>query len=202
MVGKRLVASGYPVLAIKADLLDTDVSNEADLREHLGLSDRPSTMLTRLAAFGPVFLLIDQLDALAGYLDLRTGRLSTLLNLVRRLGGIDNVHVVLSARKFEYEHDVRLRAISAENLILQLPAWSQVLAFLESKGIAVAGWPTDAQEVLRSPQALVTYLQLEEQARSEPLESYHAMLDRLWNERVLRAPNGSPAPVWRAQSRI
>ena len=45
MVGKRLVASGYPVLAIKADLLDTDVSNEADLREHLGLSDRPSTML-------------------------------------------------------------------------------------------------------------------------------------------------------------
>jgi hypothetical protein len=36
----------------------------------------------------------------------------------------------------------------------------------------------------------VTYLQLEEQARSEPLESYQAMLDRLWNERVLRAPNG------------
>ena len=88
MLGKRLVASGYPVLAIKADLLDTDVSNEADLREHLGLSDRPSTMLTRLAAFGPVFLLIDQLDALAGYLDLRTGRLSTLLNLVRCLGRI------------------------------------------------------------------------------------------------------------------
>jgi hypothetical protein len=113
MLGKHLVGNGYPVLAIKADLLDTDVSNEADLRERLGLSDRPSTMLTRLAAFGPVFLLIDQLDALAGYLDLRTGRLSTLLNLVRRLGRTDNVHIVLSARKFEYEHDVRLRAISA-----------------------------------------------------------------------------------------
>lgn len=191
MLGKRLVEKGYPVLAIKADLLDTNVSNEADLRECLGLSDRPSTMLTRLAAFRPAFLLIDQLDALAGYLDLRTGRLSTLLNLVRRLGRVDNVHIVLSARKFEYEHDVRLRAISAESLILQLPAWSQVLTLLESKEIAAAGWPTDAQEVLRSPQALATYLQLDEPARSEPLGSYQAMLDRLWDERVLRTPDGA-----------
>jgi hypothetical protein len=191
MLGKRLVEQGYPVLAIKADLLDTGSSNEADPRERLDLSDRPSAMLTRLAMFGPTFLLIDQLDALAGYLELRTGRLSTLLNLVRRLGRTDNVHIVLSARKFEYEHDVRLTAISAESLVLQLPAWSQVLAMLESKGIAAAGWSTDAQEVLRSPQALATYLQLDEQARSEPLESYQAMLDRLWSERVLRAPNGA-----------
>jgi nucleoside phosphorylase len=190
-LGKRLVAGGYPVLAIKADLLDTDVSSEAHLRERLDLSDRPSTILARLAAFRPAFLLIDQLDALAGYLDLRTGRLSALLNLVRRLGNIDNVHIVLSARKFEYEHDARLHAISAESLILQLPAWSKVLALLESKGIAAAGWPTDAQEVLRSPQALVTYLQLDERARSEPLGSYQAMLERLWNERVLRARNGA-----------
>jgi hypothetical protein len=189
-LGKRLVEKGYPVLAIKADLLDTGVTNEANLREQLDLSDRPSTIITRLAAFQPTFLLIDQLDALAGYLDLRTGRLSTLLNLVRRLGGVDNVHIVLSARKFEYEHDVRLRAISAESLVLQLPAWSKVLALLESKGIAAAGWPNDAQEVLRSPQALSTYLQLDEGVRSEPLGSYQAMLDRLWTERVVKGPNG------------
>jgi hypothetical protein len=178
-LGKRLVDDGYPVLAIKADLLDTEVANEADLRERLDLSGRPSAIISRLASFRPTFLLIDQLDALAGYLDIRTGHLSALLNLVRRLGRIDNVHIVLSARKFEYEHDVRLRAISAESLILQLPAWSQVLPLLESKRVAAAGWPSDAQEVLRSPQALSTYLQLDEGARSEPLESYQAMLDRL-----------------------
>jgi hypothetical protein len=189
-LGKRLAGAGYPVLAIKADLLDTEVANEADLRERLDLSDRPSAIIIRLAAFRPTFLVIDQLDALAGYLDLRTGRLSALLNLVRRLGKVDNVHIVLSARKFEYEHDVRLRAISAESLILQLPAWSQVLALLENKGIAAAGWPSDAREMLRSPQSLSTYLQLDERARSEPLGSYQAMLDRLWTERVLKGPNG------------
>jgi hypothetical protein len=190
-LGKTLVQRGYPVLAIKADLLDTRVNNEADLRERLDLSDRPSTIIARLAAFRPTFLIIDQLDALAGYLDLRTGRLSTLLNLVRRLGRLDNVHIVLSARAFEYEHDVRLRAISAESLHLQLPAWSQVLSLLEAKQISAAGWPRDAQEELRSPQALATYLQLEEGSKSEPLASYHAMLDRLWAERVLRRAQGA-----------
>lgn len=191
MLGKRLVDAGHPVLAIKADLLDTSVNNEADLKDGLGLSDRPSTLLARLAALRPTFLLIDQLDALAGYLDLRTGRLSALLNLVRRLGKTDNIHIVLSARRFEYEHDVRLRAISAESLQLQLPGWSQVLELLESKKIAAAGWPTDAQEVLRSPQALAIYLQLDEKVRSEPLLSYQSMLDRLWDERVLAGADGA-----------
>ena len=189
-LGQRLIEQGYPVLAIKADLLDPEVNNEADLRETLDLSDRPSTLLTRLAGFRPTYLLIDQLDALAGYLDLRTGRLSALLNLVRRLGKTTNVHVVLSARRFEFEHDVRLRSISAESLQLQLPAWSQILPVLESKGIEAAGWPNDAKEVLRSPQALATYLQLRESARSEPLGSYQAMLDRLWTERILKGPDG------------
>lgn len=191
MLGKRLVDAGHPVLAIKADLLDTDVNNEADLKDRLGLSDRPSTLLARSAALRPTFLLIDQLDALAGYLDLRTGRLSALLNLVRRLGKTDNIHIILSARRFEYEHDVRLRAVSAESLQLQLPGWSQVLELLESKKIAAAGWPTDAQEVLRSPQALAIYLQLDEKVRSEPLLSYQSMLDRLWDERVLAGADGA-----------
>lgn len=190
-LGKRLTDQGAPVLAIKADLLDSSVSNEADLREWLGLSDRPSVLLKRMAQLRPTYLLIDQLDALAGYLDLRTGRLSALLNLIRKLGRSENIHIVLSARKFEYEHDVRLRSIAADSLQLQLPAWSQVLSVLEQLGIMAAGWPADAQEVLRSPQALATYLQLEEKVRSEALLSYQTMLDRLWEERVLAGPRGA-----------
>ena len=103
-LGQKLVEQGYPVLAIKADLLDRDISNEADLRDRLDLSDRPGTLLAQLATFRPTFLLIDQLDALAGYLDLRTGRLSALLNLVRRLGRTENVHIGTLGEK------VRIRA--------------------------------------------------------------------------------------------
>jgi len=56
-------------------------------------------------------LVIDQLDALAGYVDLRTARLSILLNLVRKVGAQNNVHVVLSSRTFEFQHDTRLKSV-------------------------------------------------------------------------------------------
>lgn len=184
-LGKNFHAAGWPVLALKADLLDPDIASERDLRERLGLSADPSVMVRDLAAFGPVLLIIDQLDALAGYLDIKTARLSILLNLVRRLGNVNNVHVVLSSRIFEFQHDVRLRAVDAESIMLELPPWSEVLPVLEARGVAAAGWPADAQEVMRSPQALATYLQLSIRDTSVPFASYQLMLDRLWEERVL-----------------
>ena len=184
-LGKNFVAKGWPVLAIKADLLDPNVSSEADLRNQLGLPANPSDMLQELASFGPVLLIVDQLDALAGYVDIKTARLSILLNLVRRLGRVDNVHIVLSSRVFEFQHDVRLRAVDAESISLELPPWSEVLGVLDARGVAAAGWPADAQEVMRSPQALATYLLLSSRYSSQPFNSYQLMLDRLWTERVL-----------------
>src|SRR3546814_17325594 len=81
--------------------------------------------MLRLAAFQPVYVFIDQLDALASQLDLRSGRLNVLLNLVRRIGGTPNVHLLPSARTFEFNHDVRLRAVEAEAIALSLPPWHE-----------------------------------------------------------------------------
>ena len=189
-LANRYIENGWPVLAIKSDLLYADISTEEDLQKHLALDAPPSDLLQRLARFQRVLLILDQLDALAGYLDLRTARLSILLSLVRRLGGMDNVRIVLSSRTFEFAHDVRLRAVSTEALSLELPAWSQVLALLEARGVRAAGWPQDAQEVMRSPQALATYLKLKGRHESEAFTSYQGMLDELWQERVLSGNGG------------
>ena len=175
----------WPVLAIKGDALDAHVATESDLQEYLGIDARPGALLEQLAESGPVLLIIDQLDALAGYIDLRTARLNVLLNLVRRLGRVDNVHIVISSRTFEFEHDSRLKTVETESVSLELPPWSEVLKLLESHGVQAAGWPADAQEVMRSPQALAIYLTLEGRQPSEPFKSYQSMLDHLWNERVL-----------------
>ncbi|WP_454648288.1 phosphorylase family protein [Bradyrhizobium liaoningense] len=187
----ELQARKIPFLAIKADFLDTSTANEEDLKHDLGLLDLPSNLLERLSYRGPVFLLVDQLDALAGYVDLRTGRLSVLLNLVRALGNRRNVHVVLSARRFEYEHDARLKTIQAESVVLELPPWSTVLKILEANGIQAAGWPADAQQVMRSPQSLATYLRLPDASKAEPFANYQKMLERLWTDRILQRQNGS-----------
>ncbi|MGO8151461.1 hypothetical protein AB9F36_16775 [Rhizobium leguminosarum] len=184
-IGNAYAASGWPVLAIKADLLDADIASEDDLQARLGFHAPPSELVTRLAAYGPVLLLIDQLDALAQHLDMRTGRLSVLLNLIRTLGGRDNIHIVLSSRTFEFQHDVRLKTVAADSITLHLPAWSDVVALLEARRIDADGWPADAQDVMRRPQALAIYLQLSGRFQSEPFTSYQAMLEQLWSERVL-----------------
>ncbi|MEY9195534.1 hypothetical protein ABIA16_000650 [Sinorhizobium fredii] len=188
-VANALMKDGVRVLAIKADLLDPTIETEDDLAEWLGLTILPSAMLWRISRLRPVVLIIDQLDALAGYTDIKTGRLSVLLSLVRRVSGRTNVHVVLSAREFEYEHDARLKTIKAETVHLDLPPWSEVLPVLERNGFKPVGWPADAQEVLRSPQALNTFLKLEE--NSEPFRKYQLMLDQMWAETITRQPNGS-----------
>ncbi|GAB2183445.1 phosphorylase family protein [Roseibium sp. LAB1] len=185
-----LKANGTPFLAIKADLLDASVKSEEDLRAVLALPSLPSTMLTDLAQVRPVVLIIDQLDALAGYLDLQTGRLSVLLNLVRQLASARNIKIVLSARTFEYEHDARLKSVQASSLNLELPAWSEIEKLLKEKGINAAAWPADAQDLLRTPQQLATFLKLPNSSQKEPFLKYHSMLEMLWQERLLKAPNG------------
>lgn len=181
---------GWPVLAIKADALDPDIANEADLQARLGLSAPPSELIKRIAHVRPVLLVIDQLDALAGYLDIRTARLSILLNLVRQVGRLDNVHIVASARTFEFNHDTRLRSIDAEPVDLALPALSTVIELLEKKGVKASGWPPDAQEVIRTPQALSLYLKLDNRRKGEAFTTYQVMVEQLWRDRILVGNDG------------
>ena len=191
-LASRLPAAIDPapaVLAIKADSIPTTVETDEELRQFLGLSINVVSAVEQLTRSRRVVLIIDQLDALAYHVDLRTSRLNLLLNLIGRLAGRPNVHIVASSRAFEFEHDLRLRRIVASSIFLELPAPSDVSALLLSEGIDASRWPEDARELLRSPQALRTFLELLEAGGApEVFSTYPAMLDRLWTERVLTGP--------------
>jgi len=186
-IASDLLDQGATVFALKADFLSADVRTESDLQRELQLPAPPSELILRFAALQPVFVFIDQLDALASQLDLRSGRLNVLLNLVRRIGGVLNVHILLSARTFEFNHDVRLRAVEAEAVTLALPPWHEVKERLAEVGIDPNAWPEKAQDVVRIPQALKTFIDLVGAGRSEPFTTYQAMLEQLWRERIASA---------------
>jgi len=188
-IATDLIKTEASVLAIKADLVSTGVHNEQDLQSYLRLQALPSELIERLARLQPVFLFVDQLDALASQLDLQSDRLNVLLNLVRRVGGLPNVHVVLSARTFEFNHDVRLRAIEAEAITLTLPAWHEVKEKLTSAGIDADTWPENAREVIRNPQALKTYLLLDKKNDDQPFSKYQSMLEQLWRQKIATVPD-------------
>jgi len=186
-IASNLLDHGAPVFALKADFLSMEVRAETDLQRELQLPGPPSDLILRLSALEPVYVFIDQLDALASHLDLRSGRLNVLLNLVRRIGSVPNVHVLLSARTFEFNHDVRLRAIEAEAVTLALPPWHEVKERLAEVGIDADAWPERARDVVRIPQALKTFIALVGLGRTEPFSTYQAMLEQLWHDRIASA---------------
>jgi len=185
-----LMKDHQPVLGIKADLLSPDVQTEDDLAKALGLPKRPSVLISELARLQPVYVLLDQLDALASQLDLHSARLNVLLNLVRELGRVPNVHIVLSARTFEFNHDVRLRAVEAEQVTLEMPAWSEVADQLTKAGVDADNWPESAREVVRNPQALKTFLSLPNPSQ-QPVAKYQAMLELLWRDKIEADPDAA-----------
>jgi nucleoside phosphorylase len=186
-IATDLIKAEASVLAIKADFVSPDVHSEQDLQADLRLPVPPGELIELLSQLQPVFLFVDQLDALASQLDLRSDRLNVLLNLIRRVGGVPNVHVVLSARTFEFNHDVRLRAIEAEAVTLALPAWHDVKEKLSAAGIDANTWPESAREVVRNPQHLKTYLSLGKSNDNQPFSKYQSMLEQLWRQKIATA---------------
>jgi hypothetical protein len=182
------------VLAIKADSIPTWVKTDNDLRVSLGLSGLLVESVRAAARWKPILLIVDQLDALASNLDLRSERLNLLLNAIRRLSGTSNVHIIASARLFEFEHDARLRATEAESLALELPPWHQVAEVLQANSIDPERLSEKQRTLVRTPQALRILLEIASNPRAEEAtipDTYSAMLDRFWVSTVLDSPDGA-----------
>jgi len=186
-----LRSAGGAVLSIKADMLDPSVTDIDGLDRALRLPLGFTTSIQMVAAAQPVVVIVDQLDALADILDRRTERLNVLLNAIRSVSGMTNVHLVVSSRPFEYHHDVRLRAMSAEALELQLPAWSDVMTILEKLGYASNSLIEPVRELLRNPWTLNAFLRLH--PVSVDFDSLFSILEQLWNSTVgaANAPMGT-----------
>jgi hypothetical protein len=185
-LGLAVQAEGIPVLGIKADFLPEDVLTPQALMQYLELPVSVLAAVQSLAEEGPVLVLLDQLDALAELVVQHSARLRVLLNLIRDLSDIPNVHVVATCRSFEQRHDPSLRNLDVESLTMALPSWVDVDAVLQSRGVQAGSWSEEIRETLRSPQALDTFLSmLGGTDELSLLRSYQRMLQIQWERKVL-----------------
>lgn len=190
-LGLEMQATGMPVLGIKADLLPDDILSSRALADYLGLPQTVLATVQALAEQGPVLVLVDQLDALADLVVQHSSRLRLLLNLIRDLDDIPNVHMVASCREFERRHDPSLRNLDAEVLTLTLPAWDEVAAILGTRGVQAGAWNPDIKETLRSPHALDTFLSLlSGDDESSLANGFQGLLQVQWERKVLVGPDG------------
>ncbi len=180
------VDHGFATLAIKADLTATGVTFEESLKSQCAVDIPVLDAIAIIANENPVIVIIDQLDALAGLVDLHSDRLNEVLSFIDRCVAIPNVWIVCSCREFEYEHDVRFTVLEPQVVSLQLPAWDQVVVQLERNGLQNCNeWPESFRDILRTPQHLSVFLQqYQETGNADVSQSYQHMLDDLWTRSI------------------
>ena len=193
-LGSELVERRVALVALKADLIPGCVDTLARLDDYLGLPGSLAGCVRQLAATRVVVLLIDQVDALTELMDRNPARLAVLLGLIHRLRGMDNVHIVLSCRDFEFRHDLRLASLKPNPVQLSDLAWGDVQRVLRDLGIDAVKWPPEVRRLLSRPQHLSLFVRHLAVGSDVPVfRSYHSMLEAVLRERVLRQPWGASA---------
>jgi hypothetical protein len=185
-LGEELSKNRVALLALKADLLAPEIDTLAALDESIGAQLPICDGLRELAETRTVVLLIDQLDALSELMVHKTSRLNLLLGLCNRLRGIENIHILLSCRSFEFEHDIRLASLKPLAITLDDPPFAAIEKMLQDSGVESAHWPAETKELLRRPQHLSFFLKHLSQDLTQVFKSYHAMMDSVLRARLAR----------------
>jgi len=177
-LGQDLRDSGSLLLALKADLIPANVGKLSDLQDFLGLQTPIAECISEIARSRQVVLLIDQLDALGDLMDQKTQRLRAILELLQRVRKVENVHIVVSCRRFEFEHDLRLASLAPKSIDLQPPTWDAVAQILESRGVGTETWTNEQRELLRRPQHLSLFVRhFADSATPQIFTSYQRMME-------------------------
>lgn len=192
----ELGAKGVTTYGIKADLLPETVKTLDDLAAALGVSSGLEDQIAALAANGRVVLLIDQLDAVSEVMDRKSARMPVLLRLVHEIGERARghsaplaIHVLVSSRPFEADHDARFQRLGAERFQLGLLEEADIDTILVHLGLARRQVDAKLLETLRRPFALKLFVDIVKSGADISSLMSSNLLDR-WLE---RADLGDPA---------
>ncbi|WP_338245254.1 ATP-binding protein [Aurantiacibacter hainanensis] len=169
----ELESLGIRPFGIKADQIPAAAGSMNDVAEALGLEDRLEERIIALAREGPVVLLVDQLDAVSAIMDHQTQRMNLLLRLISSVQNATRradleLHVVVSSRPFEAQHDPRFAQLKATEIRLGMLPLEAVEEFLSEIGIPPGSLSPELRESLRRPFALKLFADLAR--RGEDLE--------------------------------
>jgi hypothetical protein len=183
-VANEAIERGWGLLGIKADLLPSSMTVDS-IQEAIGIDTTVVDAIRRLASERKVIALIE--DAIAEVSDRKTDRLNILLNIVHRLSRLENVHVVLSSREFEFRTDSRLTSLQFDEVRLDLLPFEAVMPILIDSGHQPSTFGDVLRDLLRNPLALKLFLDV---ARPhEEFASLGALLERFWSMNVTGATN-------------
>jgi hypothetical protein len=161
----------------------------------MGLPDSPVNCLAALAEERPCCLILDQLDAIrwtavhsASALDVCKELIGQII-MLRKLG--KKISVILSCRTFDLQHDPQIRTW-LDNAI-NSSQWTQIEVQLLSENLVreITGTTFDIltkrqREVLRNPQNLAMWIEINKQGEIQPFKSATELLQKFWDFKTLQ----------------
>ncbi|WP_025006837.1 NACHT domain-containing protein [Marinilabilia salmonicolor] len=177
----KLHSQGIPVLGIKADKLSHSVTDLQSLSAFLRLPGNITSCIKKIARNEPVFLLIDQMDALSDLVDVKTNRLSVLLDLINNLHHLSNIHILASSRPFELKYDSRFNTIEADTIELFLLSWDAVKETLDELNIKFTFIDNDFKNFIRRPNNLNLFLSHIKNYPEQKFKSHIDLYEQIWN---------------------
>jgi hypothetical protein len=188
-IANYAVENNFAILGIRADQIPAKASSPSELVCSPTIPIALMEAVRIVAAKYSLLVIFDQLDAVSELTDRLSNRLNMLLNLIRELAGMHNVHILAACREFDYRHDARLSTIDATELRLSLPEWKEVASVLVAEGWSPDEMGEPMRDLLRTPWHLNLFLKVAEKGRE--YLSLQSLLEAVWSKCVinLEGPN-------------
>lgn len=194
-------AQSIITFAIKADQQLTGVKLISDLSHRLGLPESVEAIVTQLAAFERVVVLIDQIDALSLSLAHDEQALNITLDLIARLNRIPGVAIILSCRIFDRNSDPRLQRIeAAAEFSLSEFSDEEVASVLNHTGVTFSDLQLPLQKLLKTPLHLDLFVRAVEDKQPNvnlntlsQITSLQDLYDLLWTNIIMKPLPEGPA---------
>lgn len=193
-------ADKIPVIGLKVDRYASVSIKE--LEDKLNLEDSFEKMVNSLAEDNDrVVVIIDQIDALSQSLSSRRDYLDTVTQLVRKLGCIQKIRIIISARIYDLNYDSELKFYRNQKVFnLSLLNVGQVDQILTHLKINKASLSKALYELLRTPHHLSVLCKVHNQeVNLSTLKSRHDLHEQLWISRILKVPKTSSATKEKCQ---
>lgn len=181
---KVLETRSIPTLCIRLDTINP-CATAKQLGIQLDLPASPATVLAGIADNKPCVLLIDQLDALSFISGKKTDVWDAFYNLCQDARQYPNIKLLLACRRFDFEHDHRLRTLGDSSWKFQQVTidklnQQEISIALQAAG-NVHGSLTEREfEILSVPFHLLMYLQGDP---SQRFFSTGELYDRFWDRK-------------------
>ena len=198
-----LQTAKIPVLAFRLDRVEP-VPTAILLGEKLGLGESPAFVLSEAFAGQTVALVIDQLDCVSTTSGRHSDFFDTVAALRAEVLGLrsrQSIHLVFACRKFDFEHDHRLKQLASKDQpLIELGEFTpeEVASVLQQEGGDASKLTPRQQAMLRLPQNLSLFVDAGLAKNENRFSTPKELCDAYWTEKrkALNAQRPEFAQHW------